>query len=60
MRTVWKLLGVAGLVGVAASGAVMARHERERRHYGPEEIRSRLHQRYDEAQARGVAEEVLP
>ena len=46
----WKVLGVAGLVGVAASGAVLARAERRRRAYTPEEIRDRLHARHAEAQ----------
>jgi hypothetical protein len=48
---VWKALGVAGLVGVAASGAVLARAERRRRAYGPEEIRARLHARHAAAVA---------
>jgi hypothetical protein len=42
---VWKLLGLAGLAGVAATGVVIARSERQRRAYTPEEIRSRLHER---------------
>jgi|GEM_PF-670414 len=42
----WKLLGLAGVLGVAASGALAARSERRRRSYGPEEIRERLHARY--------------
>ena len=41
----WKILGVAGFVGVAATGAVIARAERRRRAYTPEEIRARLHER---------------
>ena len=45
----WKLLGVAGLAGVAATGVVTARAERRRRSYTPEEIRARLHQRVAEA-----------
>ena len=53
---VWKVLGIAGLVGVAASGAVLARAERRRRAYTPEEIRDRLHERFAEAQrARGLS-----
>jgi hypothetical protein len=44
----WKLLGLAGVVGVAATGVVVARSERERRAYTPEEIRARLHARLDE------------
>jgi hypothetical protein len=45
--TLWKALGVAGFVGVAATGAVIVRSERRRRSYTPEEIRSRLHERVD-------------
>ncbi len=41
----WKLLGLAGLAGVAATGVVIARGERQRRAYTPEEIRARLHER---------------
>jgi hypothetical protein len=41
----WKLLGLAGLAGVAATGVVVARGERARRAYTPEEIRARLHAR---------------
>jgi hypothetical protein len=41
----WKLLGLAGLAGVAATGVVIARRERQRRAYTPEEIRARLHER---------------
>ena len=49
----WKWLGLAGVVGVAATGAAIARQERQRRAYTPEEIRARLHQRYDEAESTG-------
>jgi len=41
----WKVLGLAGLVGVAASGATVARAERRRRAYTPDEIRDKLHAR---------------
>jgi hypothetical protein len=41
----WKILGLAGLAGVAASGVVIARSERRRRAYTPEQIRERLHAR---------------
>ncbi|TDB99130.1 hypothetical protein [Actinomadura sp. 7K534] len=44
----WKALGVAGFLGVAATGAVIVRSERRRRAYTPEEIRERLHARLDE------------
>jgi hypothetical protein len=42
---VWKILGIAGVVGVAAGGVVLARAERRRRTYTPDEIRERLHER---------------
>jgi len=45
----WKLIGLAGLAGVAATGVVLARAERRRRAYTPEEIRARLHERAAEA-----------
>jgi hypothetical protein len=41
----WKWIGVAGLAGVAATGAVVARNERQRRAYTPDDVRSRLHER---------------
>lgn len=45
----WKLVGLAGLAGVAATGVVVARGERKRRAYTPEEIRTRLHQRVEQS-----------
>jgi hypothetical protein len=48
----WKVLGLAGLVGVAATGVVVARAERQRRTYTPDEIRARLHARLAEASDR--------
>lgn len=45
----WKLLGLAGLVGVAATGVMIARDERHRRAYTPDEIRERLHARLADA-----------
>jgi hypothetical protein len=47
----WKLLGLAGLVGMAAGGAALARAERRRRAYTADEIRERLHARAAEAGA---------
>ena len=52
----WKVLGLAGLVGVAASGAVVARAERRRRAYTPDEVRDKLHARLAEAEAVAEAE----
>ena len=45
----WKVLGLAGVVGVAATGVVVARAERQRRAYSSDEIRARLHARLDDA-----------
>ena len=39
---------MAGLAGVAATGVVLARAERRRRAYTPDEIRERLHARVAE------------
>ncbi|SCF07105.1 hypothetical protein GA0074696_2543 [Micromonospora purpureochromogenes] len=49
----WKVLGLAGLAGVAASGVVIARAERRRRSYTPEEIRDRLRERHAQAAGNG-------
>ncbi|HEY0640688.1 MAG TPA: hypothetical protein VGD67_23915 [Pseudonocardiaceae bacterium] len=45
----WKIVGLAGLAGVAATGVVITRAERRRRAYTPDEIRARLHERAAEA-----------
>jgi len=42
----WKLLGLAGLTGVAATGVVLVRKERQRRAYTPDDVRARLHERH--------------
>jgi hypothetical protein len=42
----WKLLGLAGLAGVAAGGVVLARTERQRRAYSPDDVRARLRERH--------------
>ncbi|WP_214415941.1 hypothetical protein [Sphaerisporangium fuscum] len=52
----WKILGLAAFAGVAATGVVVVRAERRRRAYTPDEIRSRLRERYAEA----VAAPVVP
>lgn len=46
----WKVAGLAAFVGVAATGVVIARAERRRRAYTPEEIRARLRDRLAGAQ----------
>ena len=52
----WKLAGLASLVGVVATGALLARSERERRAYTPDEVRHRLRARYEAAE-RGTGPE---
>lgn len=54
--TVGKLLGLAGLAGVAATGVVLARDERQRRAYTPDDVRARLHARAEAAQVAEAAE----
>jgi hypothetical protein len=44
----WKLIGVAGLAGVAATGVVIARKRRAQQDYDPDELRERLHRRLAE------------
>jgi hypothetical protein len=44
----WKWVGLAAFVGVAATGVMVARAERQRRSYTPDEIRQRLRDRLDE------------
>ena len=44
----WKVLGLGAFVGVAATGVVIARDERRRRAYTPDEIRDQLHARLAE------------
>jgi hypothetical protein len=45
----WKVAGLAGLAGVAATGVMIARDERRRRAYTPDEVRERLHARLAES-----------
>ena len=45
----WKVLGVAGVAGVAATGVAVARAERRRRAYEPDDVRALLHERHEEA-----------
>jgi hypothetical protein len=48
----WKVLGVAGLAGVAATGAIIARDQRRRAQLTPEQVRDRLHARLAESESR--------
>jgi len=48
MRVPWKLIGLAGLAGVAGTGVVVARRRRSQGAYEPDELRARLHRRLAE------------
>jgi hypothetical protein len=49
MRNMWKWLGLASVVGVAAGGVLVVRDQRRRKAYTPDVIRDRLHQRLAES-----------
>jgi len=48
MRPRWKLLGLAGVAGVAATGVVVARKRRAHVELEPDELRERLRARLAE------------
>jgi hypothetical protein len=51
MRIPWKYVGLAGLAGVAAGGAVVARRRRaQREDIEPDELRQRLRDRLAEVE----------
>ena len=56
---IWKVIGLAGLAGVAAAGVVIVREQRQRSQLTPEEIRTRLHARLEQASA-AAAEGTVP
>jgi hypothetical protein len=51
MRGIWKWLGLAGVAGVVAGGALVMRDQRRRRAYTADEVRARLRQRLAESGA---------
>ena len=55
MRNLWKWMGLAGAAGVVAGGAWVARDQRRRRAYTPDDIRARLHQRLAEADGQAAS-----
>ncbi|MFN6550128.1 hypothetical protein ACP6C7_00920 [Mycolicibacterium septicum] len=50
MRSIWKWVGLAGVAGVVAGGVMVARDQRRRNAYAPQDIRERLQQRLAEAE----------
>ena len=50
MHSIWKWVGLAGVAGVVAGGALVARDHRRRNSYTPDDIRARLHQRLEESE----------
>lgn len=57
MRSIWKWVGLAGVAGVVAGGALVVRDQRKRRAYTPDEVRARLHQRLAESNGQGFQSE---
>lgn len=57
MRMRWKLVGLAGVAGVAATGVVVARKRHAHNDIEPDELRDRLHRRLAEiSDENGVGE----
>ena len=48
VRVPWKLLGLAGVAGVAATGAVVVKRQRDHVEYTPDDLREKLHERLAE------------
>jgi hypothetical protein len=57
MRSIWKWVGLAGVAGVVAGGALVVRDQRKRQAYTPDEVRARLHQRLAESNGQGAQPE---
>jgi hypothetical protein len=55
MRIPWKLVRLAGLAGVAATGAVVVRRRRAAPALDPAELRERLHRRLAEVAPESAA-----
>lgn len=54
MRIRWKLVGLAGVAGVAATGVAVARKRRSHVDLTPDELRERLRQRLAEVPTLGI------
>ena len=53
----WKLLGVAGVAGVTATGVVVARRRRAHVEYDADELRAKLHERLAQVPRQPAPEE---
>lgn len=53
-RPSWKVVGLAGIAGVAATGVVVARKRRAHAQLEPDELRERLRDRLAEIDAAGA------
>jgi len=53
MRIPWKLVGLAGFAGVAATGVAVARKRRAHEDLTPDELRERLRERLAAVASRG-------
>ncbi|GAB2681370.1 hypothetical protein GCM10027088_71900 [Nocardia goodfellowii] len=53
-------MGLAGAAGVVATGVVVARAERRRRAYTPEQVREQLHVRFAQATSAAAIEPPAP
>ena len=57
MRNLWKWVGLAGAVGVTTGGVLIARDQRQRNAYSADEIRERLHRRFEASDTVGGGDE---
>jgi hypothetical protein len=60
MKTRWKLLGLAGAAGVAATGVAVARQQRQTEEYTPDELRDKLRSRLADAETPVAGEPSSP
>ena len=51
-RPPWKIIGLAGAAGVAATGVLVARRRQSQPDLEPDELRERLHERLAEVGAK--------
>jgi hypothetical protein len=56
MHSIWKWVGLAGAAGVVAGGVLVARDQRRRNSYTPDDIRAKLHRRLAESEGRKINE----